>query len=221
MYDITLVCTQHNEAGKCNAGELNSIIAKVGPEIIFEELSDTHFYECYEQESLITLETTAVKAYLTNHKIQHIPIDTYPLPNNYYKDVKRLYDKLFHSNMIQESRDLCYLTDKYFASAVQHGFNFLNSDPNDKYFEDLNLQKERILDILNDEDLYRIFRLEKEIVEKREYQIVKKIHNFSVGTPFNKAIMMIGSAHRKSILRLIEEFETQGKASLRWRNFIY
>jgi hypothetical protein len=51
-----------------------NIIEKISPEIIFEELSQSHFDESFKQESLITLETNAVKKYSQNPKIKHIPI---------------------------------------------------------------------------------------------------------------------------------------------------
>ena len=68
MYNITLVCTRHGESGNCNSIELHDIIEKIRPEIIFEELSQSHFDESYKQETLITLETNAIKKYLKNNR---------------------------------------------------------------------------------------------------------------------------------------------------------
>ena len=219
MYDITLVCTQHKESGNCNALTLYNIIEGIEPEVIFEELSLSHFHESYEQNKLITLETTAVKEYLKSHTIKHIPVDTYPLPKTYYEAVDRLYRKLYYSNMIQECRDLRYLSDNYTASANQHGFRFLNSDENDRYFEKVILLKEKLLNIMNDENLFHIYRLEKAMIEKREHEILENVYNFSAGTPFNNAMMMIGSGHRKSISSLIEEVKMQERIQLNWRNY--
>lgn len=216
MYDITLIFTQHEETGNCNSFQLLNIIEKVGPDVIFEELSYINFNKSYEQESLFTLETSAIKLYLINHNVEHIPVDTYPLPKTYDEDLNLMYDKLFNSNMINESHNLCNLLDHIKTLTNQNGFGFLNSVEYDKYFKEFDLLKEKKLNILNDENLSRIYRLEKEMIAKRESQIIKNIYNFSKENSYNKAVMFIGAGHRKSFIELIKEVEIQETIKLNW-----
>jgi len=55
MYNITLICTSHRNAGKCNSKELYRIIETINPEIIFEELSYMDFNKTYSGEYNIDL----------------------------------------------------------------------------------------------------------------------------------------------------------------------
>ena len=74
MYFIQVsFCTRHNELGKCNSKELLKLIKENKPDVIFEELSLLSYNECYEL-GRETLETTAIKMYLEDNSIKHIPV---------------------------------------------------------------------------------------------------------------------------------------------------
>mgnify|MGYP001092206003 CR=1 FL=1 len=216
MYNITLIYTRHKESGNCNSIVLYNIIEQIKPEIIFEELSYTNFDQCYNQMSLVTLESRAIKRYIQNHQAKQIPVDTFPLPQYYYEELDRMYNKICNSNTIHESRVLQNLLKHQSRLEDQYGFQFLNSDVNDRLFEEINLLTEALLNILNDETLYRIRRLEKEIIERREYEILKNIYDFSIKNLFNQAIVFIGSGHRRSLMALIEQFEKEENLKLHW-----
>ena len=217
MYDITLVCTQHKESRICNSLELHNIIKQISPEIIYEELSYSHFNESYKQERLIRLETNTVKEYLKNYIIKHIPVYTYQLPLNYYEDLDRMYNELLYTKMTYESHTLRNLLEKQAALIYLNGFCFLNNDENLKHFEEFNFLNETILNSLNYENLLPIHRLEKEMIEKREYQIIKDIYNFNKINSYETALMFIGSGHGKSIFNVINEFERRETIKLNWK----
>jgi hypothetical protein len=44
MYNITLICSRHDELGKWNSNELYQILEKVNPDIIFEEIPSSRYY---------------------------------------------------------------------------------------------------------------------------------------------------------------------------------
>ncbi|MGH2666111.1 hypothetical protein [Flavobacterium sp.] len=159
MFNITLIFTIHKECGNCNSTELHKIIEKICPEIIFEELSYSCFDECYKKESLITLETTAIKKYLQNHNIEHIPVDTYPIPKSFHNDIDYMYNKIFNNHKIIECHSLRVLIDNQSSLISKEGFSNLNSNQNDKYFKKVSILKKRILDILNNEKLFYITNL--------------------------------------------------------------
>jgi hypothetical protein len=215
MFDITVIFTRHKRTGICNSLELHRIIELIEPEVIFEELSYAQFNQSYEEKSLITVETDAIKEYLKNHKIEHIPVDTYPLPNMYHEEVDLMLNKIFQSN-IYESLVLRKLLVDWEELISQKGFPFLNSDENDKYLMEINFIKEKILHILNHENLFRIHILDKEIISKREYQIIKNIYNFSIEKSYNTGLMFIGAGHRKTIVEMIKKLEPQESIKLNW-----
>jgi hypothetical protein len=73
MHNITLNCTVHNECGRCNSEALYEVIKHLKPDIIFEELSHPNFEEFYHRQTKRrTLETDAIKKYLSNYKVKHI-----------------------------------------------------------------------------------------------------------------------------------------------------
>ena len=166
MYNITLICTKHKEFGNCNSMELHKIIESIRPEIIFEELSYINFTKCYHEKSLITLETNAIKKYLQNNNIKHIPVDTFDLPNSYYEELDSMYNRIINNNKIIESRRLLDILDKQSYLENQCGFSFLNSNQNDEIFEEIKILKVRVLNAINAETLFSIDRLEKEMEMK-------------------------------------------------------
>jgi len=215
MYNIDVIFTRHKVSGNCNSIELNRIIEKIRPEIIFEELSYSNFDKAYKEKSLITLETNAIKKYLHNHNIEHIPVDTYNLPNKYHESLDYMLDRIIISNLI-ESRDLQKILDDQSLWIIQEGFNFLNSNQNDQIFEDINTLKEKIINTINDQNLFHIASLEKEVIEKRENVIIDNIYNFSKENRFNQAILFIGAGHRKSMIDKIEKRKIQEKIVINW-----
>jgi hypothetical protein len=216
MYNITVICTKHKEFGNCNSMELNKIIESIKPEIIFEELSDTNFHKCYYENSLITLETIAIKKYLQNNNIKHIPVDSYELPNSYYDDLDYLYYRIIYNNKIPDSQRLLDMLNNQSLFEDQHGFSFLNSNQNVELFEEINNLKVRILKAINEENLFRTDRLEKEVIKNREYEIINNIYNYSQDHLFTQAILFIGSGHRKSIMEKIDKRKLQENRALNW-----
>src|SRR5688500_15134416 len=94
MCDINLICTRHNEGGNCNSDTLFGIIESINPDIIFEELSKDNYDSSYKEQSLITLETSAIKKYLQYRTITHIPVDTYELPKYYYENIDQMHQRI-------------------------------------------------------------------------------------------------------------------------------
>jgi hypothetical protein len=47
MYSITLVCTRHEELGKCHSNELHQIIETINLDVIFEEIPPSFFDKYY------------------------------------------------------------------------------------------------------------------------------------------------------------------------------
>ena len=219
MHNITLVCTRHRENGKCNSHELLRIIEEIKPEVIFEELSKMNFYKVYEWWTLKTLESDAIKDYAKTNQFFHEPVDTFPLPKNYEAERDYMLDRIFTADSIPESITLRKKIDTREKMEGEQGFDILNSDENDKYIEELFSPKEKVLRSLKDDHLFRLFDLGKEIVAKREQAIIKNIYNFSKDHEYNNGLMFIGAAHRRAIMKLIEETNNQEELKLNWNYY--
>lgn len=119
--------------------------------------------------------------------------------HSYYEELDYMYYRIFNNNRIIESRGLRSIIDEQLLLAIQHGFDFLNSNQNDELFENIKSLKKSVLNTINDKNLFRINRLEKEIIEKREYGIIGNIYSYSKEYTYNRAILYIGSGQENQL----------------------
>ncbi|WP_223148915.1 hypothetical protein [Aquimarina sp. RZ0] len=206
----------HKQNGECNPDTLYEIIEIISPEIIFEELSLANFDEAYNAKTLITLETTAIKKYLKSNNIKNFPVDTYDLPDHYYDNLDHMFSELLYSSIFQESNELRYLLEKQSSFIRSGGFAFLNSDKNTEIFEGMDILKEKLLKKINNEKLYNIAKLEKEVIRKRENEILNTIYNYSEKHTYKQALLFIGSGHRKTIMDKIEKRKKKEENKVNW-----
>lgn len=213
MYNITLICTNHKEHGKCNSNELYKIIERINPELIFEEIPPFRFDAYYKEQSISTLETNAIKKYSQNHKIGQCPVDDYDLTKIDKKDIDcmKRFNTIFNNNIEYNS-----LAEERDFWTYQHGFMFLNSKQCDELFDRLLIIEETIIKNINDEYLSYVFKLFDELMNNRENKMISNIYNYSKEHSYDKAIFTVGAGHRKSIIKKIEKYETQEKIKLNW-----
>lgn len=77
MYNITLICTRHDELGKCNSNELHQIIEHVNSDIIFKEISPTFFDKYYIEKIRNNLESeTITENELKSYDLKNINCST-------------------------------------------------------------------------------------------------------------------------------------------------
>jgi len=215
MYNIAMIFTRHQEIGNCNSEELYKIIQTIKPEIIFEELQYSVFNEVYKENIRTTLETNAIKLYLQSHNVKHIPVDTYSRTKSFEEECDYMNEKV--SNQIsKESFHYRGLINNLTSLISHNGFSFLNSDQNDRLFEEIELLKVKILNSLNDENLFRIANLEKEVIEKRECEILDNIYDVSKKHIYKQGLLFIGSGHRKEIIKKFKESRKQDKIDVNW-----
>lgn len=216
MYNITLFCTRHTEIGKCNSRELYKIIEEFKPEIIFEELSTSAYNECYGIQNRFTLETRTIKMYLQSHNIEHIPVVGSELTTDLERKIEIMTKNVNYRNLLD---NLWSLEEKY-------GFQFLNSEQCEQVLENLKTCENLILRHNNDEILSRIYQLANENIDTYENEIIKNVYHYSSSNKYNKALIFIGAAHRKSVIQKVQEYEKKYKIKLNWtfydnQNFNY
>ncbi|MEQ1625712.1 MAG: hypothetical protein ABL870_13510, partial [Sediminibacterium sp.] len=75
---------------------------------------------------------------------------------------------------------------------------------------------EKGLQKINKDKFFETNKLWKNINEKRENEMLENIYNYSKEHSYDKAVFTLGSAHRKSIMKKIQEFEKKEKFKLNW-----
>lgn len=204
MYNITLICTRHKEIGKCNSEELYKIIDEYKPEVIFEELTPTTYDACYTYSSwgltkITTVETDAIKMYQQHHNLINIPMLSVGMHDDFHL-MHRTVDNLSY-------RDLA---EKLDSLESVYGYQFLNSVECEQLFAKI---KKLEKSMLQDDG---IFSRAYQSVENYEYDMLENIYQYSAENEYNNALMFIGAAHRKSIIKKIKEYEKVSKMKLDW-----
>jgi hypothetical protein len=217
MFNITLFCTRHGETGNCNIFELYKIITHLKPEVIFEEIPPSLFEEHYINTPREKLETNAIKLYLLDHQIKHIPVDLDEImPQDFWDD-----NKIFFEEVEKINPEFCKLCDYDSQYARQYGFNYLNSIYCIKINNDKNKEMENTIKELNNEKLYGSYELWKTINDKRENEMIMNIYKYCNENKFNKGLFFIGAAHRESIINKIKIFNKAEKLNIEWNYFEY
>jgi hypothetical protein len=229
MYNITLICTRHDEKGLCNVNELYKIFEAVNPEVIFEELTTSQFNEYYKdsikEENIFSsfinyyqihknkrLETDTIKYYLQTHQINHIPVDYFEeLPPTFLDENKNM-----HIYIEKVCPNYNYFIDLNSIYAEQYGFKYLNSDNciniNKKLYEEIG----NLLKLLNNDKYIQTHNFWNDLMDKRENEMLKNIYNYCKENQFNKGLFYIGSGHRESIINKIKIYNEKEEIKINW-----
>ncbi|MCL2311331.1 MAG: hypothetical protein FWC41_02410 [Firmicutes bacterium] len=216
MYNITLLCTRHEEAGLCTLIELYRIFEAIKPGVIFEEIPPSYFDEYYVAKTRRNLETDTVNKYLENHNIPHILVDSDNVPSDsFFMDLQNMHERI---ERLRDINGYNYRTsiDKSNDYARMYGFPYLNSIQCIGVQDEIDDAIEKGLQKLNDEKLFLTHKLWKEVIDKRENEMLQNIYTYSKKHVFENAIFMIGSGHRKSIINKISEYEQKSEIKLNW-----
>jgi hypothetical protein len=216
MHNIYLISTRHEELGKCNSNELCDIIEQINPNVIFEEIPPSCFDEYYKYKSRQNLESNAIKRYMLKNKIEQIPVDSDNIPSDeFFKSLEKLYKKvegLIDYNGFMYGKQ----SDNNRFNTAQNGFKYLNS------MECININKgiyeaiENGLQTIKDEELIQTFNHWKEINSMRENTMLQNIYRHSKAHRYDRAIFLLGAAHRGSIIDKIQEFNNNETVKLNW-----
>ncbi len=213
MYNITLICTVHNEIGKCNSEELYKILELIKPQVIFEELSNDLFVRFYQrvQTTNEPLEVRCIKKYLEKHEVKNIPIDINPNPNISTNEIEYMFDK-FMSHQAYKS-----LNKEHNLLSEIEGFAYLNSKKCMELFNKMQGAEKQLMEfgisLNNLSSTYKLFHAEQ---ANRENAMLNNIYTFSKENSYSQAVFFIGAAHRNSIMLKISEFVVKEKLKLNW-----
>jgi len=213
MYNITLISTHHSELGKCYADELHKIFEAINPDVIFEEIPPHLFNILYmlNEHPDEPLESKSVKRYLQNHDIRHIPVDIGTNLNFYDKNVN------YMCASFQKYAAYKKLEDEQKEMITTKGFAFLNSNECIELLEEkIKLENSLIQFSPDKNQLLRIHKFLYEETNTRDHAMLQNIYNYSKQHIYDKAIFTLGSAHRKSIIQKIQEYQSKEKFKLNW-----
>jgi superfamily II DNA or RNA helicase len=198
MHNISLICTAHKIVGNCTPDELYKIIFKIKPEVIFEEIDFSRIKYYYRNQYVKTIETFAILKYLQNYDCEHIPVETYDVPDSYIKHEDYLNEILSKNNNLYNE-----LYTKLFSRVRENGFLFLNSNECSDMFEEIKVFKESYFSNLNEKNIQKFYKSWLTIENNRENEMLKNIYDYSFKNKYNSALFITGARHRKSFINKI------------------
>jgi len=210
MYDVKVISSMHIELGNCNTEELYKIIEKIEPEVIFEELDYHKFNEAYKERQPFSLETDTITIYIQNHIIEHIPVDTYDMPE--INREKKVYMEKYIYENDNEYKKILYMQTQL---AGRYGFNALNSRQFNELTEMIKTQEEIFYQNTDNEEYKKTYKDWKEFNNNREYEMIKNIYDYSKEHKYNIAIFLVGADHINSMKKKIQEYKEE-QININW-----
>lgn len=203
----------HSELGECNSNEFCKIIESINPDVIFEEINPDLFDRFYKKNDIpfAPLEIKAVKKYLQDHDIKHLPVDIDPVQNPTMHDIEYMFNAFNKYEVYKK------LTIEQRKMTESDGFSFLNSKRFMQILEEKKLIELRLLEfIMNKIRLSRIYKLFYEEQNTRETIWLQNIYNYSKEHNYDKGIFYCGASHRNSIMQKISELEKIESFKMNW-----
>lgn len=214
MSEIFVVFTSHSELGECNSEELHKIIESAKPDVIFEELTISLYNLFYSNDQVEKepLEVKAIKRYLKNYSVEHLPVDIEPSQDLSTEDINYMLGELnkydIYRKIKKEQSDMTYL----------YGFSFLNSDKCRQLFKQQKETEEMLIQfMINKNHLLKIHKLFYDEHDRRENEMIKNTYNYYSKNQFNRALFFIGSGHGASIVKKVNIFNTQKSDGISWK----
>lgn len=215
MSTVIVIGTYHVEDGACTSEELLKIIEKISPDVIFCEAAPEVLPKMIEAtENFNPPEIKVIREMLKDSTSKIVPVDIYGKA----ADDERI-DKMFDlfKQKFENYKNAVHIQ---FDETYEKGYYFLNSKENDKInFDKALMERERVTRE-NNRELSLDYVKWVKWNNYRENHWIKLIHEYFHENKFNRAVLMVGSAHRVGLRHKIMELEFNGKSHLTW-NFDY
>jgi pheromone shutdown protein TraB len=213
MKNITLVCTVHKENGAANASNLYKILDQLQPEVIFLEVTPDDFKN---YNTTPGLEPKAVLEYKRTLDVTLIPVDLKIIDKNIHTKFQRLFEVIdAHSTIEYQKKDKDIQKRVY-----ESGFFYLNSDQCSKDHAELNRQDFKTVRKVNDPEITELYEYWISMISLRESEMINGIYEYSRDNAFQKAVFLVGAAHRDSMITKIEESSNYNPTNIEWQCYL-
>jgi len=210
MKRVLVVCTVHRETGLANVTELQAILERIRPEVVFLELPSADF-DGYLDGTRETLESIAATRYRAIHPVALVPVDL-PAPGDEFKrNIDYLFDRIEDAS--SEYRRLSFLNSQ---SVSAYGFAYLNSASSSTRWSAIQQAMRTTIDVLRDRRLVDLYTLWAHANDRREVAMINSIEDYAMQNPFNTGVLLVGLAHRQSIIDKSRLGYRDGLPRVRW-----
>ncbi|WP_339924818.1 hypothetical protein [uncultured Cyclobacterium sp.] len=209
MTKINFISTRHKKNGKCNADNLCNLLEIQRPEVIFLEALETT-YSQYDSTKFSSfrvyhhkLEIEALQKLSAHFSFEYVPVLDNELTN--------LFDKKYDS--IPENNELKAMLFEFSNLESIEGFEFLNSAKGMALHSKM---RDFENSLLLGEEFLKTYDVK---LEEYENSMIQNIYSYCKLNSFKKGVFMCGSAHRESLIKKFEFFESKENLGIKWEVF--
>lgn len=215
MRTVIVLGTFHTEVEACSSQELLSIIKQISPEVVFCEAPPEIFPDMVAAEkNFNTPEIKAIRELLKESNIKIIPVDIYGMAVD-DESIDEMFD-LFEQKMENYKNAVLNQIDETY----EKGYYFLNSKKNDKINFDKILMEREIVTRENNRKLSLNYTNWAKWHDYRECLWMSRINEYFNNNDINKAVFIIGAAHRVRLKEKLKTIVNTDLLSANW-NFDY
>lgn len=207
---VSLVGTVHAERGLASVGELQAILERSQPDVIFAEIPASEVGH-YRDGSHGTLESITVARYLASHHVNVEPVDLAKPEQKFFDDAKDMFGAVERT-----SRDYCRLIDRHSVEMRAGGFPYLNSDRCIQAWADIHREILATIEWTGDRRLRKIYDLWCHTNERRDREMLQNIVLYSARNAAVRGVFLVGTAHRKSFIDMVFPGSGTGLPRIEW-----
>jgi hypothetical protein len=199
----------HAEIGRANVSELHALLERIRPEVAFLEAPATWGRENIENHK--GLESAALFRYRERHSVDLVPVDLSTPPESFFINSERLF------NYIEKVSDKYRrLVDQNKSNVSAGGFSFLNSELHEHIQLEIHDEILRILEMRGDPSLTQAYEAWRRQDDLRDIEMISNIEKYGQINTFDRAVFLVGAAHRPSIVKKSGERLLAELANVHW-----
>ena len=210
MKRVSVVGIVHDEIGLANIPELHAILERIRPDVIFLEIPSAAFDDFVDGRRW-NLESSAARRYRDLHRVELIPVDLPTPDEEFFRNIRYLNETIKRTSSVCSR--LLY-RDRQYVSA--HGFAYLNSEHCSTLWSDFYGAMLAKIEELDDHGLLEIYETWRHTNELRDKAMMKCVEDYSTQSPFDTGVLLVGAAHRQSLIDKSRTGYGDGMPSVQW-----
>ena len=191
---VSLVGTIHGEAGLASVGELQAILERLKPEVIFAEIPAAEI-DRYRDGTFGNLESAAVGRYRASHSVDVEPVDLAEPEQKFFDQTKDMFRAVERTSPAYRR-----LVDSHSAEARVGGFHYLNSEKCVQTWEAINRELLETIEWIGDRRHRESYNLWSDMNERRDREMMRNIMLYLGRNGAARGVFLVGAAHLKSMI---------------------
>lgn len=210
MTHISLIGTVHAESGRANLAELQTILERLQPDVIFAEIPTVNLAD-YVDGSHGNLESAAVAHYRKRCLVDVVSVDLNKPSGEFFKKSEEMFKKVEWT-----SYEYRRLMDQNNLNMHDYGFPYLNSDRCAQAWVAIYDEVRATVEWIGDDRLRQIYALWSEIHDRRETKMLENINGYCTRCALSHGVFLIGAGHRKAMVEKVQEQRGAGAPGVSW-----